>query len=165
MGQYLITAEQYLALGREEAWEFLSNPANLLKITPPEMEFQILEGGGEKMFPGQVIHYKVSPFKGIRTRWVSEITHLEEGRYFVDEQRSGPYAMWHHQHHIIPVEGGVCMKDIVNYRLPFGLLGSLMHSLTVKAQLTGIFRYRESELKRRFGALEGFPDRLEFKTL
>lgn len=165
MSQYLIEAEQYLSVSPEEAWDFLSDPRNLAKITPPNMKFEILEGAERPLYAGQMIHYKVSPIKGVRTHWISEITQVKEGDYFVDEQRAGPYQMWHHQHKIIPVDNGVCMVDIVNYSLPLGPLGSIAHSAFVGRQLRNIFGYREAELKRRFGALNGYPDSLTFKTL
>ena len=165
MGHYLIEAEQYLSTSPEEAWSFLSDPSNLSKITPPNMKFEILEGADLPMFAGQMIHYKVSPFKGFRMHWITEITQVSHGEYFIDEQRAGPYKMWHHQHRILPVDGGICMVDIVNYQLPFGVLGSLMHAATVSSQLRNIFKFREAALKKRFGSLDGHPDSLTFKSL
>ena len=162
---YQLQAEQSLALSKQEAWDFLSNPANLQRITPAHMGFKILEGADRPMYPGQIIHYVVSPFPGIRTRWVTEITHVREGEYFVDEQRFGPYALWHHKHFIEAVEGGVRMTDVVDYKLPLGWLGRLAHGLVVKRQLTAIFRYREAELDKRFGKLPGRPSALTFKSL
>ena len=148
-----------------QAWEFLSNPANLGKITPPQMDFQILESNGVPMYAGQIIHYRVSPLKGIKTHWVTEITQVAQGSYFVDEQRFGPYSMWHHQHHIEAVEGGVCMRDIVDYKLPLGPLGRLAHYLFVGGQLKRIFRFREKALNEQFGALPGRPNTLSFKKI
>lgn len=165
MSYFRITAEQYVPVSVEQAWEFLSNPANLSLITPPQMNFEILSGGGLPMYAGQVIHYNVSPFKGIRTRWVTEITHVEDPFFFVDEQRFGPYAFWHHKHFIHPVEGGVRMEDIVDYKLPFGPLGRWMHSLLVKSRLNGIFSFRESELKRRFGEIPGRKAHLQIQSV
>ncbi len=149
----------------DEAWEFLSNPANLSLITPPHMNFEILSGGGMPMYAGQVIHYRVSPFKGLRTRWVTEITHVEEGSFFVDEQRFGPYAFWHHKHFIHPVEGGVRMEDVVDYKLPMGPLGMWMHGILVKSRLAGIFGFREAELTRRFGEIPGKRAHLQMETI
>ena len=165
MGYHLIKAEQYLSVDPETAWKFLSDPRNLPKITPPEMDFKILEGADRPMFAGQIIHYSVSPFKGIRTRWVTEITQVSEGDYFVDEQRFGPYAMWHHQHRILPAKEGVCMIDEVHYKLPLGPLGSLMHHLVVFSQLKKTFRYREAQLSHLFGSLKGHVNSLTFKTI
>ena len=145
----------------EEAWDFLSNPANLSVITPPHMGFKILSGADRPMFPGQIIQYKVSPFKGITTHWVTEITHVKEGEYFVDEQRFGPYALWHHKHFISPVEQGVLMEDLIDYKLPFGWLGRLAHPILVKKQLERIFTYREAKLNELFGAVKTIPNHLE----
>jgi ligand-binding SRPBCC domain-containing protein len=139
----------------EEAWDFLSDPANLKVITPDHMGFEIISGADRKMYPGQIIQYIVKPFPWIATKWVTEITHVEQGAYFVDEQRFGPYALWHHKHFIKPVEGGVEMEDIVDYKLPFGILGQLMHALVVKRQLKTIFDYREERLTELFGTVEG----------
>jgi ligand-binding SRPBCC domain-containing protein len=103
------------------------------------------------MYPGMIISYKVAPVLGIRMTWVTEITHIEEGRFFVDEQRLGPYAMWHHEHHLEPSEDGIIMTDIVTYKLPFGFLGKWMHRIFVKRQLIAIFEYRKEALMKRFG--------------
>ncbi|MBC2840384.1 SRPBCC family protein [Robiginitalea sp. SC105] len=165
MKSYQLQAEQFLALPVGEAWDFLSNPANLERITPQHMGFRILAGADRSMFPGQIIHYSVSPFRGFRTRWVTEITHVAQGQYFVDEQRFGPYAFWHHKHFIEPADGGVRMVDVIDYKLPLGWLGHLAHGLLVKKQLSNIFRYRVAELERRFGQLPGKPAVLSFKTL
>lgn len=140
---YSIKTVQLLKISHEDAWEFFSNPANLQKITPQQLGFKIISlHHGNKMYPGQIIEYKVSPVLGIPLYWMTEITHVEEGRYFVDEQRFGPYSLWHHQHHFKQVEGGIEMTDIVHYKLPLGWLGDIAHWLFVKKQLEGIFRYR-----------------------
>lgn len=165
MKLYRLTAKQYLPINPEIAWGFLSNPENLQGITPSHMGFQILSGADKPMFPGQIIQYSVAPFKGIRTRWVSEITHVKEGVYFVDEQRFGPYSLWHHKHFIEEVEGGVLMEDIIDYKLPYGPLGPLAQFLFVKRQLTGIFEYRETALKERFGTLPGMPGSMTIETI
>lgn len=162
---FQLHAEQYLDLAPEAAWEFFSDPVNLQRITPPHMGFQILGGADRPMYSGQVIHYRVSPFPGYATRWVTEITHVQDGSYFVDEQRFGPYALWHHKHFIEAVDGGVKMVDIVDYKLPFGWLGILAHRVLVKRQLREIFDFRRSELERRFGNLPGKSPVLRFKSL
>lgn len=140
---YLIQRKQFLPVTLERAWEFFSTPANLQAITPPEMRFVVKEGGYSKgMYPGLIIEYTIRPILGIPLYWMTEITHVDHLRYFVDEQRFGPYAFWHHQHHFKAVEGGVEMTDIVHYRLPFGFLGTMAHALFVGKQLEGIFTYR-----------------------
>lgn len=165
MAFYQIISEQYLKASPGEAWSFLSDPRNLQLITPEHMKFDILGGADRAMHPGQIIRYKVSPFPGVRTSWVTEITHVREGEYFVDEQRFGPYKFWHHKHFIAPVEGGVLMRDVVDYMLPLGPLGTLAHGLLVGKQLRGIFRYREAALDRRFGSLPGRQATLSLKKL
>lgn len=165
MAFYQILSEQYLKASPDDAWAFLSDPRNLGRITPEHMKFEILSGADRAMFPGQIIRYKVSPLPGVRTSWVTEITHVREGEYFVDEQRFGPYRLWHHKHFIAPVEGGVLMKDVVDYMLPLGILGSLAHSLLIRKQLFGIFKFREAALEKRFGALPGKPATLSLHKL
>jgi ligand-binding SRPBCC domain-containing protein len=153
MQLYQLHAKQCIKTDIQTAWEFLSDPKNLQRITPEAMGFNILAGADRKMFPGQVIHYTVSPFPGVTTKWVTEITHVENGKYFVDEQRFGPYALWHHKHFIKEIEGGVEMEDIIDYKIPFGILGQMVHPILVKPQLKKIFAYREKALKELFGQL------------
>ncbi|WP_317042270.1 SRPBCC family protein [Robiginitalea sediminis] len=162
---YRLSAEQYLPISVKEAWSFLCDPSNLEKITPPHMHFDIRCDGSQPMYAGQVIHYRVSPFKGYTTRWVTEITHVREGEFFVDEQRFGPYRFWHHKHLIEPVEGGVCMRDIVDYKIPLGPLGHLAHGIFVKRQLQGIFRFREHALTERFGNMAGKKTQLRIEKI
>ena len=102
------------------------------------------------MYPGMIISYKVSPLLGIKVKWVTEITHIKEKEYFIDEQRIGPYSMWHHQHKILPIKSGVLMTDIVTYKPPFGFLGTLSNKIFIKKQLDEIFNFRESAIKKRF---------------
>jgi ligand-binding SRPBCC domain-containing protein len=134
----------------EEVWDFFSSPHNLRKISPEYMDFTITKGGEGKMYPGQIISYRVKPLMGIPMTWVTEITHVEDMKFFVDEQRIGPYTMWHHEHHFREVEGGVEMTDIVSYKLPLGFLGRLAHLMFVKRQLNGIFEYRAKVIKNFF---------------
>ncbi len=134
-----------------EAWDFFSNPANLQQITPDSMGFEVIsQYHGPKMYPGQLIEYHVKPLFGIRLYWMTEITHVTEGRYFVDEQRYGPYSLWHHQHHFKEVAGGVEMTDIVHYKIPFGWLGDLANSLMVRKKLQEIFDYRKQYVEKHF---------------
>ena len=151
MQLYQLHAKQCIKTDMNTAWEFLSDPKNLQRITPEAMGFNILAGADRKMFPGQVIHYTVSPFPGITTKWVTEITHVEDGKYFVDEQRFGPYALWHHKHFIKEIEGGVEMEDIIDYKVPLGLLGQLVQPYLVKPKLEEIFNYRMTKLEELFG--------------
>jgi ligand-binding SRPBCC domain-containing protein len=165
MKLYQLVSQQSLPITRQEAWEFLSDPANLKVITPDHMRFDILSGSDRPMFPGQIIQYKVSPFRGYTAKWVTEITHVNEGEYFVDEQRFGPYALWHHKHFIKPIIGGVVMEDIIDYKLPFGILGQLAHRLIVKKQLRQIFSFREQKLIELFGTMINHPKELAFKSI
>ncbi len=165
MKLYQLHSKQILPISQQEAWAFLSSPANLQKITPDHMGFNILSGADRPMFAGQIIQYKVSPFPGIKTKWVTEITHVKEGEYFVDEQRFGPYALWHHKHFLKKNDVGVEMEDIIDYKIPFGILGQLAHPILVKKQLKQIFKYRENKLIELFGKIKGVPNVLEFKSI
>jgi ligand-binding SRPBCC domain-containing protein len=115
------------------------------------MSFDILSGADRPMFAGQIIQYIVTPLLGIKTTWVTEITHVVEGEYFVDEQRFGPYALWHHKHFIKEIHGGVEMEDIIDYKVPMGILGQLVHPFIVKPKLDEIFEYRRKKLIELFG--------------
>lgn len=152
MAFYQLHTTQKIPATIEQAWDFISSPKNLKEITPPHMGFNITsENLPEKLYPGMIISYKVSPLLGIKMTWVTEITHVKEKEFFVDEQRMGPYALWHHQHRIEPVEGGVVMTDIVSYRPPFGFLGAIANSLFIRRQLKEIFEFRTKALERMFG--------------
>lgn len=164
MKLYQLHSKQALPITKKEAWNFLSSPANLKVITPDHMGFNILTGADRPMFPGQIIQYKVSPFPGYTTKWVTEITHVVDGAYFVDEQRFGPYALWHHKHFLKTIDEGVEMEDIIDYKVPFGILGQWAHPLLVRKQLTKIFKYREQKLTELFGKVEGVPNELSLKS-
>lgn len=160
MKLYQLHAKQALPISMEQAWDFLSDPKNLKVITPDHMGFKILSGADRAMYQGQIIQYIVKPFPGISTKWVTEITHVKEGEYFVDEQRFGPYTLWHHKHFIKKIDGGVEMEDLIDYKIPFGILGQLTQPLLVKKQLNKIFQYRESKLEELFGKYEGYKNSL-----
>ncbi len=143
--------KQNLPITKEQAWAFLSDPKNLKTITPDHMGFDIISGADRPMFAGQIIQYEVTPILGIKTKWVTEITHVVHNEYFVDEQRFGPYALWHHKHFIKEIDEGVEMEDIIDYKLPMGFLGQLGHPLLVKPKLKEIFEYRSKKLEEIFG--------------
>lgn len=148
---YNLKRTQFLPITIQEAWEFFSSPSNLSKITPAHMGFQILYmSGGQKMYPGQLIQYVVQGLPGIPMHWTTEITHVHEPYYFVDEQRFGPYSLWHHQHHFKQVEGGVEMTDEVNYAIPLGILGRFAHWLLVGSEVNRIFDHRFVVLENYF---------------
>ena len=149
---YSLKTVQNIPISLDAAWDFFSSPANLKEITPSNLGFQIVSKyHGEKMYPGQIIEYIVKPILGIPLYWMTEITHVEDKKYFVDEQRFGPYTMWHHQHHFRAVDGGVEMTDIVHYKLPLWILGDFANTIMVKNQLKGIFDYRFEAVEQRFG--------------
>ncbi len=150
---YRLHKKQQLPISKSEAWKFLSDPRNLKTITPDYMGFNILSGADRPMFAGQIIQYIVTPILGIKTKWVTEITHVVEGEYFVDEQRFGPYALWHHKHFINEIDGGVEMEDIIDYKVPLGWLGQLFHPILVKPKLEEIFNYRTEKLEELFGKI------------
>jgi len=148
---YTLHKKQNLPITKEEAWKFLSSPKNLKTITPDYMGFNILSGADRPMYAGQIIQYIVTPVLGIRTKWVTEITHVVDGEYFVDEQRFGPYALWHHKHFIKEIDGGVEMEDIIDYKVPMRILGQIVHPFIVKPKLLEIFEYRTQKLEELFG--------------
>ncbi len=152
---YTKHTKQNLPISVEEAWNFLSDPNNLKTITPDYMGFTILSGADRPMYPGQLIQYIVTPILGIKTKWVTEITHVENQKYFVDEQRFGPYSLWHHKHFINEIPGGVEMEDIVDYKVPAGILGQMVHPYLVKPKLDEIFEYRKHKLVELFGTYKG----------
>ncbi len=148
---YTLHTKQNLPISLNEAWEFLSSPKNLKTITPEYMGFNIISGADRPMYPGQIIEYIVTPVLGIKSKWVTEITHVKDKEYFVDEQRFGPYALWHHKHFIKEIPGGVEMVDIVHYKLPLGVLGQMVHPILVEPKLNEIFEYRRKKLIELFG--------------
>lgn len=155
MGFYQLKTKQVIPASVDEAWDFISSPRNLKEITPPYMGFDIVSDGlPEKMYPGMIIAYKVRPLLGIPVTWVTEITHVVDKQMFVDVQRVGPYALWHHQHMIEPCPEGVLMTDIVSYKPPFGFLGSIANALVIRKKLAEIFHFRKQALEKRFGKAE-----------
>lgn len=155
---YTLKAKQNLPISMEEAWDLLSDPRNLKTITPDYMGFKIISGADRKMYAGQIIQYIVTPLAGIKSKWVTEITQVIDKEYFVDEQRFGPYALWHHKHFIKEIPGGVEMEDIIDYKVPFGILGQLVHPYIVKPKLQEIFKYRREKLTEMFGTYEPAKD-------
>jgi len=136
------------------AWDFFSDPRNLERITPPSLGIEITSDLPERMHPGMIVTYMVRPLPGIPVRWVTEITHVVEPILFVDEQRSGPYRFWHHQHHFRAIDGGIESTDIVHYALPFGFAGRLFGGSLVRGQLGKIFSFRKTFLEETFGELD-----------
>ena len=154
---YTKTSKLKLPISLSDAWAFFSNPKNLKTITPDYMGFVIESGADRPMYPGQIIQYIVTPVLGIRTKWVTEITHVQQQHYqhyFVDEQRYGPYSLWHHKHFLKEIPGGVEMEDIIDYKIPMGILGQFLNPYLVKPKLDAIFEFRRQKLVELFGTLE-----------
>jgi ligand-binding SRPBCC domain-containing protein len=141
---------QFLPIPLDEAWAFFASPANLNEITPDDMTFKITSALPEKMYEGLIITYQVSPMMNIPLNWVTEITHIREREYFIDEQRQGPYRMWHHEHHFREAEGGVVMTDLLYYDVGKWFLGRIASLLFVDRRVRSIFTFREKKLKERF---------------
>ncbi len=152
---YSLHSQQQIPISLHEAWDFFSSPANLKTMTPPNIGFEITSAfSNEKMYNGQIITYIVKPLAGIPLSWVTEITHVQEPHYFVDEQRFGPYALWHHKHFFKEIKGGVEMTDHVHYALPLGILGRFANTILVKNQLKQIFDFRFQKMKEIFGEIK-----------
>ena len=148
---HTIQTHQLIKTDLASVWSFMSDPRNLARLTPSYLGFRILgQDQGMGMHAGQIIEYYVSPLLGIKLHWVTEITHVEYGKFFVDEQRFGPYSFWHHKHFLEETPEGVLMTDLVHYKLPLGPLGKLANTLFVKKQLDGIFRYRHQQVEQLF---------------
>lgn len=157
---YSLKTIQKIPISLAEAWDFFSRPQNLKEITPSNLGFNIIsKHHGDRMYQGQIIEYKVSPILGIPLYWMTEITHVEEQKFFVDEQRFGPYSLWHHQHHFKAIDGGVEMTDIVHYKLPLWFLGDIANTIMVRIQLKGIFDHRFRAVEQRFGAWSGTQEK------
>lgn len=150
---YKLQRRQKVKASIEECWDFFSNPKNLARITPPWLSFQVLSDLPKKIHPGMMIEYRVRPLFGIPVTWLTEITHVEELKSFVDEQRVGPYRVWHHEHRFTQTaDGWVDIEDLVHYVLPFGVFGALAHPIVVAPQLKEIFEFREKAVSEIFGS-------------
>ncbi len=131
-----------------DCWDFFSDPRNLAKITPPALNFQVRSEVPAKIYPGLMIRYTVTPVFGIRMSWLTEIVQVQEPYYFADEQRQGPYRLWHHEHFFREMDDGqIEVRDLVHYIPPFGPLGGLINGLMIKQQLAAIFDHRGQALE------------------
>jgi len=152
MAIHTLETRQVVKASLQQAWDFFSSPGNLARITPPEMSFTVLSTLPERMFAGMMIEYQVRPLFGIPMTWLTEISHVQEREFFVDEQRVGPYAIWHHEHHFKELSAGLVeMHDKVTYVPPFGVLGELVHLFIIKPQLDKIFEFRQRAVSGLFG--------------
>jgi ligand-binding SRPBCC domain-containing protein len=149
---YQIKDQILIKASMNEVWDFFATPKNLQKITPKELGFIIKTELPDEMYAGMMVAYTVKPLFNIPLEWITEITQVHKHKYFVDEQRKGPYKMWHHEHHFQEVEGGILTTDIVSYELPLAPLGNLVHPLIVKPKLNEIFNYRTRIIQEYFGA-------------
>lgn len=149
--RFQLYREQQLNSDIETAWSFFSSPLNLSKITPKNMGFNVINNLSNKdIYEGMIIEYRVSPMLHIPLKWVTKITQVEKNKSFTDFQEKGPYKYWNHFHEFVPNEKGVLMKDIVDYELPFGLLGRIAHKIFIKKKLQNIFNYRYQFLDKYF---------------
>lgn len=143
---------KFVPVDIQTCWDFFSSPNNLKKITPEKMGFNVKNEIPEKMYEGLMIAYSVTPILGIPMNWITEITKIEHLSYFVDEQRLGPYKIWHHEHHFKAVEGGTEIIDILSYVMPLGFLGTIAHALFVKNTVKDIFEFRNTRVDEIFGS-------------
>ena len=148
---YQLHFSQTLNCSIDDAWSFITTPSNLKKVTPKAMSFRILSDNDQtKVYPGMIIIHEVVPLLGIKMKWMTEITQCMEKKRFVDEQRVGPYKMWHHQHIIEDHESHVIMKDIITYIPPFGIIGRIANKVFIKKKINSIFQYRREILDKLF---------------
>ena len=150
-GLYSLYAKQTVAKEIDLLWDFFRKPRNLNKLTPEDVEFKITSGKSDDFYEGKIISYKIRPFKMINLNWVTEISQVKEGFYFVDNQIFGPYKMWHHEHHFKSNgDGTTDIIDKVKYKLPFYILGRLMHKIFIKRKLVNIFMFRQKQINNLF---------------
>ena len=153
---YSLKAIQKIPVNINTAWDFFSNPGNLSVITPKKLGFKIIsKHHDDEIYAGQIIEYKLKPLFNIPLYWMTEITHIKPKEYFIDEQRFGPYSLWHHQHHFKQIDNGVEMTDIVHYKIPFSFIGDLANAFMVKNQLKEIFEFRRKIVEEKFGVYSG----------
>ena len=160
MKLYRLERSQILPISVETAWDFFSNPRNLTKITPDWLDVKITNRIPAKMHAGMIITYRLKTLLGMPTTWITEITHVDEPMFFVDEMRAGPYRFWHHQHRFIPGTEGIDMQDTVNYALKYGWLGQILHNMVIGSKLVDIFDYRRTALETIFGSRRQPPNDL-----
>lgn len=152
---YRLEFTQKIPVDLETAWNFFSSPLNLSEITPSDMTFDVTSplAKDTKMYAGMIITYKVSPLLGIKLNWMTEITHIKDKEYFIDEQRLGPFAFWQHNHHFEAIEGGVLMHDILHYSIGWGPIGQVANAITVNKKINAIFNFRFKKVEALFGKL------------
>jgi ligand-binding SRPBCC domain-containing protein len=142
--------EQFIPAPQAAVWEYFCDPRNLNEMTPPSMNFEIISLPPGRMTAGQLIEYRVEFIRGLRSPWLTEIAHVREGGYFVDEQRLGPYRFWYHEHTFKPAPGGTQMTDLVTYDIGFGPLGDFLNAIWIAGRLKGIFDFRIKKIQEIF---------------
>jgi ligand-binding SRPBCC domain-containing protein len=156
MAIHTLKTVQKIPASLKDTWDFFSKPANLDAITPRNMNFRVLtDQVADKIFPGQIIEYKVSPVFRIPIYWMTEIIAVDKEKYFVDEQRKGPYTLWRHEHYFKETDSGIEMTDLVQYKIPLGFIGEMVNAVFVKKQLSKIFEYRYQKVTEIFGKVAG----------
>lgn len=148
----ILKQEQFLRIGLDEAWSFFSTPRNLNRITPNDMTFEIVSDVPDMMYEGMLINYRLRPMFNIPLRWCTEITHIREKEFFIDEQRIGPYRMWHHEHHFKAVDGGILMTDLLQYDIGKSVIGVIAGKLFVDLRVKEIFSFRYETLETYFNS-------------
>jgi ligand-binding SRPBCC domain-containing protein len=148
---HVLFREQVIPAPAGKVWKYFCDPKNLNEITPPDMNFEIVRGGDAAMYEGQIIEYRVEFIRGVRSLWLTEIAHVREGVYFVDEQRIGPYCFWHHEHIFETASNGMKMIDRVTYVVPFGILGDFLNTVWISRRLGYIFDFRRQKIAELFG--------------
>ncbi len=160
---YSLKAVQNIPTDINTAWDFFSKPDNLNAITPKKLGFKIISDSFKNdMYAGQIIQYTVKPLLGISLYWMTEITHVKDKEYFVDEQRFGPYSLWHHQHHFKQINNGIEMIDFVHYKIPFWFIGDIANAVIVKKHLKEIFDYRWKVVEEKFGSTDKQECKIKF---
>ena len=154
MASHSLTYKQSIPVSIGEAWDFFSSPANLARITPPEMMFRITSGAsGQQIYEGMLISYTIYPFMMIPVQWETKITRVDKPFLFEDHQKSGPYESWHHQHQFCEIQGGVEMTDRIDYIMPMDFFGDLVNALIVSRRLEEVFTFRRKKIEEILGRM------------
>ncbi len=154
MGSNTLTYKQSIPVSIGEAWDFFSSPANLARITPPEMMFSITNGVcGQKIYEGMLITYTIYPFMMLPVQWETEITKVDKPFLFEDCQKSGPYQSWQHRHEFREIPGRVEVTDHISYVMPLGVFGDLVNALIVSRRLEEVFTYRKIKIEEMLGRM------------
>jgi len=132
-----------------DVFEFFSRAENLEELTPSFLRFRIVSAPQE-MRDGAIIRYRLK-VRGVPIGWTTRIAAWDPPHRFIDQALRSPYRKWIHEHTFTPVDGGTLCRDVVDYAVPGGPLGPLVHALLVKRELRKIFTFRQEEMIRRFG--------------